>query len=915
MLRWLDNSETGKVGDVAPSGSTSTPTHDQVAAEVRKPNALRIVLADDNADMRDYVRRLLAGKYVVEAVADGMAALAAVRHRPADLLIADVMMPRLDGFGLLHAIRADEELKTLPVILLSARAGEEAKVEGLDAGADDYLVKPFSARELLARVDTQFELARVRREAMQALRTSEARYRALVHSSTNALYRLSADGTQLLEVSSNGSFEPIPEGTSSLAMLQENVHPDDQEWIYQAWLEAVATQTSYEMDHRGRQDDGSWGWMHSRTVPVRNEANEVVEWIGSSTDITARKRAEESLRQAEERLRLAIEAGKIFTWEVDPTTRKVTYSANVKEVMGFSLHDVTSADRNLVHPDDQAFIADHFVRVLKGEIDYNAEHRFVNPENGEVVWVRAQGVLVRDAQGDRARLVGITQNITERREMEDALRQRVEEFQAHFNLTAVGSVQADAESGQLLLVNRAMCDFTGYSEEELLARTIWEITEPQDRAENEARFGELVRGEIATFELEKRFMRKDGTVRWGLVSVTVAQRDEDGKPLRTGSVVLDITKRKGAEEALRQLNETLEGRVQERTEQVRESERRFRALVDASAQIVWTMDAQGRVIEDFPSWRAFTGQSGEESNGWGWMIAVHPSDRELALRKWRRAVANEAPVDTELRIRHVSGEWHWMQVRAVPLRDEKGQVRGWVGMNIDINERKQAEADRARLARSLLMAEQEERRRISQVLHDDLQQLLYATQMRMATVGQDLQVAGQEALMDELEEARQWLKQCIDTTRQMTVELSPPILKNEGLADAIEWLKPQMERLHGLKIVINAEHSFRVADEDLRALLFQIVRELLFNVAKHAGVERAVVELDQEEDHLVIRVIDEGRGFDQKMIGERKPNAGFGLFSVQERLRLVGGRMEVHSQLGVGTQVVVHAPVPMFRLE
>lgn len=915
MMRWLDNSAAEKVGETGPNGFTATAGDSKSAVKAGQHNGWRIVLADDNADMRDYVRRLLAGKYDVEAVADGMAALDAVRRRPADLLITDVMMPRLDGFGLLHAIRADNELKTLPVILLSARAGEEAKVEGLDAGADDYLVKPFSARELLARVDTQFELARIRREAMQALRTSEARYRALVHSSTNSLYRLSADGTQLLEVSTDGSFVPIPEGTSSLVMLQENLHPDDQERVYQAWLACVATQTPYEMEHRGRQADGSWGWMQSRTVPVRNDTNQVVEWIGSTTDITARKRAEESLRQAEERLRLAIEAGKIFTWEVDPTTRRVTYSANVKEVMGFPLQDVTSADRNLVHPDDQAFIADHFVRVLRGEINYNAEHRFVNPENGEVVWVRAQGLLVRDAQGDRARLVGITQNITERKKTEEALRQRAEEFQAHFNLTAVGSVQADAESGRLLLVNRAMCDFTGYSEDELLERTIWEITDPKDREENEARFGELVRGEIASFELEKRFKRKDGKLRWGLVSVTIAQRDNEGKPLRTGSVVLDITERKRADEALRQLNETLERRVQERTEQVRESERRFRALVDASAQIVWTMDAQGRVVEDSPSWRVFTGQSYEEGKEWGWMNAVHPDDRELALLKWRQAVANAAPMDTELRIHRVGGEWHWMQVRAVPLRDEKGLMRGWVGMNIDIHERKQAEADRERLARSLLMAEQEERRRISQVLHDDLQQLLYATQMRIATVGQDLQAAGQDALMDEIEEARQWLRQCIETTRQMTVELSPPILKNEGLAEAIEWLKPQMERLHGLKVLIDAEHSYRVADEDLRALLFQIVRELLFNVAKHAGVERAVVELDQEENHLVIRVIDEGRGFDQKEIGESKQQkGGFGLFSVQERLRLVGGRMEIHSQVGVGTKVVVHAPMSPARL-
>jgi len=127
----------------------------------------RVVLADDNADMRDYVRRLLASHYEVLAVADGLEALrATAEHRP-DLLVTDVMMPGLDGFGLLKTLRADPRTALIPIIMLSARAGEEARVEGLEAGADDYLTKPFSARELLARVGGTLSLARARREAMR----------------------------------------------------------------------------------------------------------------------------------------------------------------------------------------------------------------------------------------------------------------------------------------------------------------------------------------------------------------------------------------------------------------------------------------------------------------------------------------------------------------------------------------------------------------------------------------------------------------------------------------------------------------------------------------------------------------------------------------------------------------------------
>jgi signal transduction histidine kinase len=123
----------------------------------------RILLAEDNPDMREYIVRLLASRWTIDAVADGQAALDAVREDPPDLVLSDVMMPRLNGVGLLRALRKDPKTSTIPLILLSARAGEEAVISGLDTGADDYLVKPFSAPELLSRVRTHLELARARR--------------------------------------------------------------------------------------------------------------------------------------------------------------------------------------------------------------------------------------------------------------------------------------------------------------------------------------------------------------------------------------------------------------------------------------------------------------------------------------------------------------------------------------------------------------------------------------------------------------------------------------------------------------------------------------------------------------------------------------------------------------------------------
>src|SRR6202008_4644421 len=147
-LRWLPDAQV-----VAGNGAAGKP---------------HILMADDNADLRDYVSRLLRGEYRVEAVANGQAALEAARARKPDLVLTDVMMPGLDGFGLIRELRADPELRTVPVIVLSARAGEEARVEGLGKGADDYLVKPFSSRELLVRVGTLISSTEMHRAAQEA---------------------------------------------------------------------------------------------------------------------------------------------------------------------------------------------------------------------------------------------------------------------------------------------------------------------------------------------------------------------------------------------------------------------------------------------------------------------------------------------------------------------------------------------------------------------------------------------------------------------------------------------------------------------------------------------------------------------------------------------------------------------------
>ena len=202
-LHWLPGM------DAAP-GSIATAVAVLPDAVVDAADArTRVLIADDNADMRGYLSRILGQSYRVEAVSDGAAALARIEADPPDLVLTDVMMPTLDGFGLLQAIRADERCRSVPVILLSARAGEEARIEGLSAGADEYLVKPFSVRELLACVASQLQLARQRNE-WEAERMRLVRENAAVTATLNevgAIVASDLDRTKVVQAVTDAATE------------------------------------------------------------------------------------------------------------------------------------------------------------------------------------------------------------------------------------------------------------------------------------------------------------------------------------------------------------------------------------------------------------------------------------------------------------------------------------------------------------------------------------------------------------------------------------------------------------------------------------------------------------------------------------------------------------------------------------
>lgn len=424
-LRWLPRDGAGA------SDADTIPRDANSDQRLPKPvvDGEKIVVADDNADMRDYVARLLRDRgYEVTAVADGAAALTAIRADRPDLLVSDVMMPTLDGFGVLREIRSDPDLKDLTVILLSARSGEESRVDGLDAGADDYLIKPFSARELLARVDSHIVTTRQHRETTAALRASEMRFRALASSTSDVIFRMSPDWQRLGRLDGRDFIADVDEENEN--WLVDYTYPEDHEALRATIAQAITSQDFFEFESRVRRADGTVGWALSRAIPILNEDGEVTEWFGMAADITVRKETEAALRESEARFRNMADHSPLMMWVTAPDGR-CTY-------LNKSWYDFTGQTKaegegfgwlDAVHPDDQGWSGEVFQAANAKREPFRLEYR-LRDKNGYYRWAIDAASPRFGLNGEFLGYIGSVLDIDERRRQESlrALQNRLLEL-------------------------------------------------------------------------------------------------------------------------------------------------------------------------------------------------------------------------------------------------------------------------------------------------------------------------------------------------------------------------------------------------------------------------------------------------------------------------------------------------------
>ncbi len=575
-MRWLpDGSAQDRPGVMA---------EDLPAAQAQAgTKAGRVLVADDNADLREYLRQLLAPRYHVELAADGDSALERAAVNPPDLIVADVMMPGLDGFALLRALRFNPATRSIPVILLSARAGEESRIEGIAAGADDYLVKPFSARELLARIDARLEVWRLRRDndlreaaLNRQIRQSKARVDEILASINDAFSVYDAEwrytyindaalrmsGRRREELLGKVIWDCYPKlcGTPFEQALREAAatrEPSRFEFCYEPsgrWFDVRVNVVAEGVSVLGTEiteaKQAEQGLSQARAELERRVAERTAELAQTNAsllqEVAERRRVEQALRVSEARFRTAFADAAVGMAITDRAGRLLLVNPAFARLTGRDATDLHTLDLlALTHPDDRSALIGQLRRLLAGENpSFILEKRYLRPD-GKTAWVQDSVALVRDDAGDPANLIVLSQDITDRKRAERLLQASREQFRQLTELSSDWYWEQDAEYRGTYL-SAGFEKVTGFPAETVLGRTRWDLPVfGVEAAAWEAHRRCLARHE-PFFDFELGMRMPDGTQRWFRVSgVPVFGENEVFAGYR--GVGMDITERRMAE--------------------------------------------------------------------------------------------------------------------------------------------------------------------------------------------------------------------------------------------------------------------------------------------------------------------------------------------------------------------------------
>ena len=682
----------------------------------------------------------------------------------------------------------------------------------------------------------------------------------------------------------------------------------------------------YLIEKRYLRKDGSLFWGRVNFALVRDQENKPLYIIGLIEDITEEKAAQQTLAESEARFRAMYENAAIGISLIAPDGRVLAVNPVLIQLSGYSEAELLAlGGQGITHPEDLDVGQHEFAEVLAGRRNsFQVEKRYVH-KDGRVHWMRQSVSAVRDPAGKVLYLVVIAEDIDHRKRASEELSESEARFRAMYNNAAVGMAMMSLDR-RIISVNETSARITGYSVEELVNTNPGRLSHPEDIAVGMDQFVDLVAGRIPQFQMEKRFIRKNGEVFWGRVSYS-AVPGQDGQPEYLVGLIEDITEEREA------------GRT------LAESEARFRTLYDSAEMGIVLVDLgnDGNLPLDEirfnhlvasqrlnPAMLRMFGYAAEELKHTAIASLIHPEDRGIDAQQFRQLLTGE--IDSfriEKRFVRKDGSVFWGRLTDSLARSADGMPQMVIGIIEDISAERYAkerlasqEAEHRRLLEQRIAERTEElneanerlrdkaaqdavtaeRTRLARDLHDAVTQTLFSTTL-IAEVLPDLWEMNRTEGLRRLEELRQLTRGALAEMRTLLVELRPNALVEAPLSVLLRQLTDAMIGRARIAIQLSAEGDAAGGTRlpaDVQVGLYRIAQEALNNVVKHADATQAVVTLRQGET-IRLTVADNGAGFDPGAVTADH----LGLKIMRERAEAIGAKLSIYSEPGDGTQVSV----------
>jgi PAS domain S-box-containing protein len=642
-----------------------------------------------------------------------------------------------------------------------------------------------------------------------------------------------------------------------------------------------------------------------KVLPYRTVDNRIDGVVITFHDVTDRKRAASELDEARHYAQSIVKTmyEPLIVLNSDLTVRSANpafyrnFQVNEAETIGRLIYDLGNGQWNI--PSLREAL-EEVLPASKVFNDYKVVHEFES--------IGRRVMLLNGRQLDQVQLIllGI-RDVTEPHDAESPLSAREKRLQ-EANIAGIGIITFDLSTGALIDANESFLAMTGYTREQVTSRSLtWRtMTPPEYVKVSEEQLKSLAEtGRIGPYE--KDYIRADGS---------------RARMLFSGAAVADGT-----------VVEYCVALARGSADHVHASEERFRLVVeDVKDYGIFTADVDGTISSWNPGAQRIFEYAEAEVIGRNADILFTPEDREAGehVKELETARREGRASDDRWQLRK-SGERFWASGVTSAMHDAAGNVIGFIKILRDDTSRKALEEqlrhsnealeqrvnDRTRILaahqnqlRSLVAelgrSEIRQRRLLATELHDNLAQLLAVCKMRVSAI--EAQSPPQSPARQEAAAVKESLGEAIGYTRSLMSDLRPDVLDEHDLKAAMEWIAQRMPK-YGLKVIVHDDDEPKPLSEDMLGLVFQSVRELLWNVVKHAKTSHAIIILERPDGEVQISVSDKGVGFDPASRKGAPGDGGFGLFNIAERLDLSGGKMEIESSRGRGTRVTLIIPI------